>query len=180
MPGDVLADMLPSEIDCQDENEKTITKWKEQLIMIHFIYEQAYDLFSRLVRVFGLVVFLLTTTTSFVTPWGVSNNVIFIISLSCTLVSGISQVFSLQDRSNNYLSYLAEVQKFLALIISRETLPCDLREPSRDMILKNKDMFLHIVATAPDIPNYLYEKSQDQFKKRNIKSRRTSQIAYIV
>jgi len=176
-----------SVIDCEDlidsnnaSAEKTLDKWTDQLTMIHYIYEATQDLFLSIERVMGYLIFILTAVTSFLAVWNVNNTAIAAISLSCTIITAADQVFDLRFRRQLYSSYLNDVHSFLSELISRKILPCNLRDHAQEMVIKNKDVFLRIVANAPDVPNYLYYRYQNRYNKKQVLSLKTSQIIRIV
>lgn len=182
-----VAVSIEDNIDCLNEwnvdnqnAEKTLDKWLDQLTMIHYIYEATQDLFLTIERCMGYAIFVLTAVTSFLAVWRVDDISVAVISLSCTIITAADQVFDLRFRRQLYSSYLNDVHSFLSELISRKILPCNLRDNPQQMVIRNKDLFLRILSSAPDIPNFLYHRYQDRYNKKQVLTRKTSQIIRIV
>lgn len=166
-----------------DDYEETLIKWKENCHLVHFIYESAYDLLNRIQRGLGIIILLLTTSTSFLAVADVTNEYTLILTvLSCitTFFSSLGQIYGIHDRLQSYLEYLKELQQFLQIIVNREFLPKggEGREPAKDLVLKEKDRFAKLMSSAPEIPNLLYQRYSKHYSGREdrTQARRTQQL----
>jgi len=160
--------------------ESTLEHWLDQLTMIHYIYESSQDLYSNIETVMGYAVFILTSVTSFLAIWKVDDIIVAAISLACTVIAAANQVFDLRLKRQLYNSYLNDVHSFLAVLISRKILPTHLRAPAQQVVIENKDTFMRIVSGAPDIPNVLYQRYSERYKRKLVVSHKISQIVRIV
>lgn len=182
MTDNILSDINIAEVNCDEDIkfEATLKQWRDTLTMLYCVYEQAYELFDRISKSFGIIIFILSSVTSILNVYTDISAPETITSLICTIITGIGQILSFQNRTQDYISYLADVQNFLGILISREILSCELRDPARDVIIGNKDIFVRLVSTAPAIPNYLYSRYHDNYVKRKNLSQKTDQIIKIV
>jgi len=156
--------------------EETILKWKESCHLIHFIYESVYNIYSRIQKILGVLILLLTTINSFLLVAEMNQIVVTTISLLTTFISGIGQIYVIQDRSQSYLEYLKDIQDFYILLNSRLFLPSDGKISAEKFVIEKKEHFTNLMSSAPEIPNFLYRRYMNKYQSEKISSRRTGQL----
>lgn len=164
-----------------DDYEETLKKWKESCQSILFIYESAYYTFSRLQKLFGAMYLILSTTMSFLVIANVDGISVKVLSLTSTFISGIGQLYAIQDRSQSFLEYIKEVQHFYILLVNRDFLPLDDEEgkDAKGFVLANKDKFSSLMSSAPEIPNFIYKRLSGNYDQGNLHGRRANQLLRI-
>jgi len=160
------------EVDYDD----TLEEWKKRGSQIAFIFDSVLEKYTTKIKRYTLVVFMLTSITSLISlgnlglseqdypelSWTVkiTNVVISIISAFCAAKIRIMGWQNLVTQSQKYLD---TVEAFVATVVSELSLPSQFRSPPEQFILQNKDRFLTILGTAPDIPHSDYLKAMEKY-----------------
>lgn len=156
----------------------TLKDWRKKSTQLAFIYDCVSEKYKKRVDIFSLIAFILTSAIALLAlgNFGLNDSEYPSLSLGLKITNsilttmaavftGMDRIFGWSNFLNNCHKYQDSLENFMAHIISEQSLPTKYQMDPEQFIIQNKDKFIEILKSAPDISNSDYLNAMELFDK---------------